>query len=76
MAAFKQGQKVICTDVSGMTPPYGEAVPVEGRTYTIRNVVNTCVRLSEIRNVPNEYREGTMECLFRESRFKRKTGKP
>ena len=76
MPAFKQGQKVLCIDDSGIDPPYGEAVPVEGRTYTIRNMIGECVRLVEIRNVPNEYREGTMECLFKANRFKRKTGKP
>lgn len=76
MSAFKQGQKVICIDSSGISPPYGEATPVEGRTYTIRNVISECVRLVEIRNLPNEYREGTMECLFKASRFKPKRGKP
>jgi hypothetical protein len=72
---FKLGQRVVCTDGAFPALPYGEAVPVKDRTYTIRNAVGECVRLREITNRPNEYQEGIMECLFRADRFKAKRGK-
>jgi hypothetical protein len=71
VAQFKAGQKVVCINSSGFARPYGEQVPVLGRSYTVRGVVGPCIRLREIVNVPQRYATGTMECLFAATRFRR-----
>ncbi len=75
MPAFKVGQRIVCINDSGFARPYGEQVPVLGRTYTVRGNVGPCLRVKEIINVPQRYATGTMECSFQSSRFTAKRGK-
>jgi hypothetical protein len=81
MAAAKVavGSRVKCTNATGTPLPYFEVLPRLGVIYTIRNIVtlngDQCFRLKEIVNPPHQYKEGTMECAFRATRFVLQTGK-
>lgn len=67
--ALRVGQKVSCIDDT-FDAKYGEALPVKGRQYTIRQVIGGCVRLKEIVNTPHPYSDGLLECSFKATRFK------
>jgi hypothetical protein len=71
--AIKIGSRVRCINAANMGATHGEILPVEGRTYTVRDIVVTgagqCLRLQEIFNTPVEYIGGIRECSFKASRF-------
>lgn len=79
MANIRAGTKVTCIDASGFAPVHGEVMPVLGRTYTVRELVNSsgkvCYRLKEIVNKPAIYAQGFVECSFRANRFAVRQGK-
>lgn len=76
MAAWaKPGVKCVCI-FGAFYPVYGETVPVEGRTYTIRDVQwhddvkRTGIRLVEIVNGPMPYTNGVKEACFDVEQFR------
>jgi hypothetical protein len=76
MPPIKIGSLVTCMDDSGF--PSGVTTPVKGHTYTVRELLTSggksCLRLREITNPPQKHLQGTVECSFKVSRFKLKTG--
>ena len=74
--SFRVGQRVMCVDGS---PHWGgmgdEILPVEGKIYTIRDLVDCKeegigVRVDEIVNAPRLYRTGFMEGCLLPERFR------
>ena len=77
---FEINQRIICIDAKPTRPRkhMNEVFPVEGQIYTVREVnpavrcatgVEPAVRLEEIVNPVNVYRNATEEMWFRAIRF-------
>lgn len=69
MAAWaKPGVKCVCIRADDFYPQFGETVPVEGSTYTIRDFYEERgaigIRVEEIVNPPLRYVDGVQECAF------------
>lgn len=67
----RPGVKCVCVNSFGSIGPGGETVPVVGKTYTIRDVLDDHptyripgIRLDEIVNAPRQYDEGYEEVWF------------
>lgn len=82
---FKVGMKVVCVDAKmNRAPISGEAIPVEGDTYTIREILTVPgtktpihIRLVELISVPKHYRHlGFGEACFPARCFRPLVSKP
>lgn len=69
---MKIGQRVVCIrDYSKMKHYNWEIMPIKGSIYTIREFVDDCLRLVEIRNELHHYDDGHYgECMFSISGFR------
>lgn len=70
---FKVGQKIVCvTDISKLSiRMFQEVLPLKDKVYTVRELYDSSsIRLVEIVNRPNFYKQGFAECVFMNSCFK------
>lgn len=65
---MQTGSLVECIKDLQKYAPYGESTPIMGNIYTVREIVeiqdDVGIRLEEIVNLPQIYREGFNECAF------------